>query len=56
MKVILYDLDETNANRIAARCDRALSADGRYAPCQGCFGCRLPLGIANLESPRVRSS
>ena len=39
MKVILYDLDETNANRIAARCDRALSADGRYAPCQGCFGC-----------------
>ena len=39
MKVILYDLDETNADRIAARCDRALSADGRYAPCQGCFGC-----------------
>ena len=39
MKVILYDLDETYADRIAARCDRALSADGRYAPCQGCFGC-----------------
>ncbi len=39
MKVILYDLDETYAERIAAKCDQALAADGRYAPCQGCFGC-----------------
>lgn len=39
MKVILYDLDQTYAELIAAKCDRALAADGRYAPCQGCFGC-----------------
>ena len=39
MKVILYDLDQAYAELIAAKCDRALAADGRYAPCQGCFGC-----------------
>ena len=39
MKVILYDLDQAYAGLIAARCDRALAADGRYASCQGCFGC-----------------
>jgi multimeric flavodoxin WrbA len=39
MRVILYDLDQSYAELIASKCDRALAADGRYAPCQGCFGC-----------------
>ena len=39
MKVILYDLDDSYREIIEAKCDRALSADGKYAPCRGCFGC-----------------
>ena len=39
MKLILHDLDRSYDGLIASRCDRALAADGKYAPCQGCFGC-----------------
>jgi len=39
MKVILYDLGPEYVALIEAKCDRALAADGKYAPCQGCFGC-----------------
>lgn len=40
MKVIVHDLvDERSEELVAAHCDRALVADGKYAPCQGCFGC-----------------
>ena len=39
MKVIIYDLDSRYDEMIRAGCDRAFAADGRYAPCQGCFGC-----------------
>ena len=39
MKVILYDLDPEYGALIESKCDRALAADGKYAPCQGCFGC-----------------
>ncbi len=39
MKVILHDLDPRFGDMIRARCDRALEADGKYAPCRGCFGC-----------------
>ena len=39
MKVILHDLDPKYEEMIRAKCDRALAADGKYAPCQGCFGC-----------------
>ena len=39
MKVILYDLDDRYAGLIAGKCDRSISADGKYAACQGCFGC-----------------
>ena len=38
-KVILYDLDRQYDDLIASKCDHALAADGKYAPCQGCFGC-----------------
>ena len=39
MKVILHDLADEYDDMIAANCDRPIAADGRYAPCQGCFGC-----------------
>ena len=39
MKVILHDLGSQYAGMVEARCDRAIDADGKYAPCQGCFGC-----------------
>ena len=39
MKVILYDLSPEYGALIESKCDRALAADGKYAPCQGCFGC-----------------
>ena len=39
MKIILHDLGREYDALIASRCDRAVAADGQYAPCQGCFGC-----------------
>ncbi len=39
MKVIIHDLDKQYSGLVEAKCDRAVAADGKYAPCQGCFGC-----------------
>ena len=39
MKVILHDLDSYYADMINEKCDYVITADGKYAPCQGCFGC-----------------
>ena len=39
MKVILHDLDRRYDALIESRCDRMIAADGKYAPCRGCFGC-----------------
>ncbi len=39
MKVIIHDLGPAYDGMIEAGCDRMLAADGKYAPCQGCFGC-----------------
>ena len=39
MKVIVHDLDRSYDGIIESRCDRMIPADGKYAPCQGCFGC-----------------
>jgi multimeric flavodoxin WrbA len=39
MKVIIYDLDSRYDEMIRTGCDHAFAADGKYAPCQGCFGC-----------------
>lgn len=39
MRVIVYDLDHSYEELIESKCDFALAADGKYAPCQGCFGC-----------------
>ena len=39
MKVIIHDLGSPYAGLIEAKCDQVIEADGKYAPCQGCFGC-----------------
>ena len=39
MKLIIHDLDSRFDELIKDRCDRSIIADGRYAPCQGCFHC-----------------
>ncbi len=39
MKVIIHDLGSEYGTLIESKCDRALAADGKYAPCQGCFAC-----------------
>ena len=39
MKVIIHDLESRYSGAIQEKCDRVVEADGKYAPCQGCFGC-----------------
>ena len=39
MKVIIHDLGPGYEAMIESKFDRAIAADGKYAPCQGCFGC-----------------
>ena len=39
MKVIIHDLDSSCEDLMKEKCDLVLAADGKYAPCQGCFGC-----------------
>ena len=39
MKVIIHDLGPEYEALIEEKCSRAVAADGKYAPCQGCFGC-----------------
>ena len=39
MRTIIHDLDETYDSLFKSKCENVIWADGRYAPCQGCFGC-----------------
>lgn len=39
MKVILHDLPEEYTEILQKHCDAVIHANGKYAPCQGCFGC-----------------
>ena len=39
MKVIIHDLDRQYDGMMEGKCDNMIAADGKYAPCQGCFGC-----------------
>ena len=39
MKVIIHDLGSRHAGMFEGKGDRIIDADGKYAPCQGCFGC-----------------
>ena len=39
MKVILHDLGVEYDEIFQKKCNVVINADGKYAPCQGCFGC-----------------
>ena len=39
MKIIIHDLGKEQNERLLAAADQVVCADGRYAPCQGCFRC-----------------
>jgi len=39
VRVIVHDLGEPYQELLEKKADRVILADGRYAPCQGCFGC-----------------
>ena len=39
MKVIVHDLEAGYDEMLQKKCDVVVNADGKYAPCQGCFGC-----------------
>lgn len=39
MKVIIHDLNEKFDAMLKERCDEIIHANGKYAHCQGCFGC-----------------
>ena len=39
MKVIIHDLGSEYEALFEEKCSRVVAADGKYAPCQGCFGC-----------------
>ncbi|MBO5145514.1 MAG: hypothetical protein J6C19_08275 [Lachnospiraceae bacterium] len=39
MKTIIHDLDEKYDVMLKGKCQDIISTNGKYAPCQGCFGC-----------------
>lgn len=39
MKTIIHDLDESYDLLFKRKYENVICADGKYAPCQGCFGC-----------------
>ena len=39
MKVLIYDRDVTLSDAVKEKYDKVIYADGKYAPCQGCFKC-----------------
>lgn len=39
MKTIIHDLGEEYDTLLKNKYDNIISANGKYAPCQGCFGC-----------------
>ena len=39
MKVIIHDLNGQYGDTLTSRGDCVIAADGKYAPCQGCFSC-----------------
>lgn len=39
MKIVIHDLNEEYDALLKDAADRVIRADGKYAPCQGCFHC-----------------
>lgn len=39
MKTIIHDMDKFYDSLFKSKYENVIYADGKYAPCQGCFGC-----------------
>ncbi len=39
MKTLIHDLGDEYRSLLNDKCESVICADGKYAPCQGCFGC-----------------
>ncbi|MCM1577767.1 MAG: NAD(P)H-dependent oxidoreductase [Ruminococcus sp.] len=39
MTAVIHDLDDNFHSKISEKYETVIKADGKYAPCQGCFGC-----------------
>ena len=39
MRTIIHDLDKFYDSLFKSKYENVIHADGKYAPCQGCFGC-----------------
>jgi len=39
MKTVIHDLGKEQNEKLLAYAEQVICADGRYAPCQGCFEC-----------------
>lgn len=52
MKVIIHDLSAEYDKILQKKCDVVVWANGKYAPCQGCFGCwtKHPAGCHMKDS------
>lgn len=57
MKVIIHDLDTRYNVVLGKKCDELIHANGKYAPCQGCFGCwtKHPAECSMKDSLRLVS-
>ena len=52
MKTVIHDLGKEQNEKLLASAERVILADGRYAPCQGCFKCwtRHPAACAMKDA------
>ena len=52
MRMIIHDLDESFHKQVSTKLSDVIWADGKYAPCQGCFDCwtRHPATCGMMDS------
>ena len=52
MKVLIHDVKSGLSDQLMNKADKVILADGRYAPCQGCFKCwtKHPASCAMKDS------
>ena len=56
MKTVIHDLGKEQNDKLLASADRVICADGRYAPCQGCFRCWTKHPAACAMKDRLRQA
>lgn len=56
MKVIIHDLDTKYDGLFKEKFDIVIHADGKYAPCQGCFGCWTKTPAECFMKDRLKQS